>query len=184
MLIKPSVLCVAWYSHTSQCARIQTERWSQHHLPSGSAVSSLFSSFHWALSLLAFNSLFQRVMLHHHWATAMLPPIFLNGGWRLWNCLVAMAASAFTFSPHSVQCACFAAPPPKQKAGARHSRAGLSSDRTEVYLPPAPVPNALSIQSSTLHFPISLLLMHSISLWQLSKALTLLQLNLLKRYVF
>lgn len=114
----------------------------------------------------------------------MLPPIFLNGGWRLWSCLVAMAASAFTFSPHSVQCAFCAAPPPKQKAGARHSRAGLSSDRTEVYLPPAPVPNAPLIQPSTLHCPVSLLLMHSISLWLQSKALTLQQFHLLKTYVF
>lgn len=31
------------------------------------------------------------------------PPISLNGDWRLWSCLVAMAASAFTFSPHSVE---------------------------------------------------------------------------------
>lgn len=112
-------------------------------------------------------------MLHHHWATATLPPIFLNGDWRLWSCLVAMAASAFTFSPHSVQSACCLSPPPPtfptNWSAATAELVCPQTGQSQCYLPPTLIPDALLIQPPTLHLSLSLLLMHSIYQWLLSQ---------------
>lgn len=100
-------------------------------------------------------------MLHHHWATATLPPIFLNEDWRLWSCLVAMAASAFTFSPHSVECACCSL----QTSVPQQTQVCSQTGPSQGYLPPALITDSLLIPPPTLHFPFLLLLMQYVFHW-------------------
>lgn len=78
---------------------------------------------------------------------------------------------ALSHSPH-IACRVLVVPPPTFPTNWSAATAELVCPQTgqsQCYLPPTLIPDALLIQSPTLHLSLSLLLMHSIYQWLLSQ---------------